>query len=261
MGYNSYGVSLGQIFSLAFKRLWIILIAAVLGAALSFAYTYLWVQPTYTSEARIGIKIPDMNAYNDSLTGQKVAKECSDILKSDLTLNKAAQALNDNNVDITYTSGTLRAMISTVVGEDTRFFSVKVDGDTPEEAQRVCEAVITSFNAVIKEQNIISSAEGIVLDDATLPSAPSSPNMTSNVLLGAIIGLVLSFATMLVLGLLKDSVDSEDYIVNTYGDKLPVLAVIPDASSRAYGYRRYTKRHGYGYGYGYGYTSKKNTEE
>ncbi len=251
-------MSLGQIFSLAIKRWWIILIAAIIGAALMFSYTYYFVQPLYTSEARIGVTIPDMNAYNDSMTGQKVARECSDILKSDLTLNRAAEALNNANPDITYTGANLRAMISTVVDEDTRFFSVGVTSRTPKEAQRVCEAVIASFNIVLEERNIINSAEGIVLDDATYPTSPSSPNITTNTLVGAVIGLVISLAALLVIGFLKDSVDGEDYIINAYRNTIPVLAVIPDANSVSRGYRRYSRKYGYGYGYGYGYESTES---
>ncbi len=251
MESNTYGMSLGQIFALAFKRWWIILVVAILGAALMFAYTYLFVQPVYTSEARIGIKIPDMNAYNDSMTGQKVARECSDILQSDITLNKAAESLNASGSGTSYTGIKLRSMISTVVDDDTRFFFVKVKSTDPKEAQSVCSAVIVAFNAVIKEQNIINSAEGIILDEATLPTSPTSPNYTTNTLIGSIIGLVISFFSMLFVGFLKDTVDCEDYIIGTYGDKIPVLAVIPDANSRSYGYRRYTKKYGYGYGYGY----------
>ena len=261
MESNSYGMSLGQIFSLAFKRWWIIALAVILGGALMFAYTYFFVQPVYTSEARIGIKIPEMNAYNDSMTGQKVARECSDILRSDITLNKAAQALNAEGTGVEYTGANLRSMISTVVDDDTRFFSVRVNNTDPKEAQRICSAVIDAFNVVIKEHNIINSAEGIVLDDATLPTRPTSPNYTTNTLIGAIVGLVVSFFSMFILGFLKDTVDCEDYIISMYGDKIPVLAVIPDANTRNYGYRRYTKRYGYGYGYGYGYNPEQKSDD
>lgn len=260
MESNSHGMSLGQIFAIALKRWWIILIAAVLGAGLMLGYTHYFVQPLYTSEARIGVTIPDMNAYNDSMTGQKVARECSDILRSDLTLNRAASKLNNENPNITYTGANLRAMVSTVVDEETRFFSVRVTSRTPAEAQRVCEAVITSFNVVLKDRNIINSAEGIILDDATYPTSPSSPDMTTNALVGAVIGFVISLAILLVIGFFTDAVDGEDYIINTYGHKVPMLAVIPDANSGSRGYKKYSRKYGYGYGYGYGY-EPKGTED
>ena len=261
MESNSYGMSLGQIFSLAFKRWWIIALAVILGGAIMFAYTYFLVQPVYTSEARVGIKIPEMNAYNDSMTGQKVARECADILKSDITLNRAAEKLNETRTGATYTGARLRAMTSTIVDDDTRFFSVRVNSTDPKEAQRVCSAIIESFKVVIKEYNIINAAEGIVLDEATLPGSPTSPNYTTNTLVGAIVGLVISFFSMFVLGFLKDTVDCEDYIISMYGERIPVLAVIPDANSRNYGYRRYTKRYGYGYGYGYGYNPEQKSKD
>ncbi len=249
-------MSLGQIFSLALKRWWIILIAVVLGAALLFVYTEFFVQPMYTSDALTGVKVPDMNAYNDSMTGQKVARECSDILLSDITLNRAADELNSNGSGVFYTSPRLRGMISTVVDEETRFFEVKVTCNDPREAQRVCQEVINAFNVIIKEKNIINDAEGITLKYATLPTSPSSPNKTTNVLVGALLGFVLSLGALLVVGFFKDSIDGEDYIINAYGEKIPMLAVIPDANAGASGYRKYTKKYGYGYGYGYAPQSK-----
>ena len=113
---NSYGMSLGQIFSLAIKRWWIILIAVVLGAALLFAYTYFLVEPMYTASARIGIRVMDMNAYNESMTGQKVAKDCAFILMSDITFDMVVNELNgtarkDGTIR-NYSNAKLRGMIS-----------------------------------------------------------------------------------------------------------------------------------------------------
>ena len=260
MGSNSYGMSLGQIFSLAFKRWWIIVLAVVLGAALLFAYTYFFIAPQYVSSARIGIRVLQMNAYNESMTAQKVAKECSDILMADITLDNAAAELNAGG-KTQYTSATLRRMITTVIDEDTRFFDVNVTNYDPVEASRVCQTVIDSFCRVLEERELIKEAEGIILNYPTRPNSPSSPNITTNTMVGGILGLVISFFAMLLVGFLRDSVDCEDYILSTYGEKFPILAVIPDANSRSYGYRRYTKKYGYGYGYGYGYEPKKQEDE
>ena len=260
MESNSYGMSLGQIVSLAFKRWWIILIAVVLGAALLFAYTYFFVAPMFTSSARIGIRVLQMNAYNESMTAQKVAKECSDILLADITLDSAAEQLNAAG-NTRYTSASLRAMITTIIDEDTRFFDVNVTYTNPVEANRVCQTVINSFCDTLAERELIKEGEGIVLNYPTKPTSPSSPNIITNTLVGGILGLVISFFAMFIVGFLKDTVDCEDYLLNTYGEKFPILAVIPDANSRQSGYRRYTKKYGYGYGYGYGDESKTQAGE
>ena len=247
MGSNSYVMSLGQIFLLALKRWWIILIAMVLGAALMFGYTYYLVTPMYTSKALTGVKVPDMNAYNDSMTGQKVARECSDILMSDITLDRAAAELNSEGMGIFYTGAKLRSMIGTVVDEETRFFQVHVTNADPKEAQRVCQKVIESFNVILKEKNIINEAEGITLNYATLPTSPSSPNMTTNIVIGALIGLIISFGVLIIIGFFKDSIDGEDFLVSVYGDKIPMLAVLPDANTSSAYYKKYARKYGYGY--------------
>lgn len=255
MGSNSYGMSLGQIFSLAIKRWWIILIAVILGAALLFAYTYFLVEPMYTASARIGIRVMDMNAYNESMTGQKVAKDCAFILMSDITLDRVVTELNDavkeDGSSRNYSNGSLRGMIHTEIDEDTRFFLVHVTSNDPKEAQLVCDLLISAFCDVLDENNFIKDAGGIILNHPTLPSSPSSPNTTSNVMLGAIGGFVLSLAALVALGFLKDTMDSEDTIISAYGEKIPVLAVIPDANSGAAAYKKYSKKYGYVYGRGY----------
>jgi capsular polysaccharide biosynthesis protein len=245
-------------FSLALKRWWIILIAMVLGAALLFAYTYFLVEPMYTSTARIGIRVVQMNAYNESLTGQKVAKDCSAILLSDVTLDVVADKLNQTSgpakssgPNPTYSNAKLRGMITTTIDEDTRFFDVSVSSNDPQEAKRVCDAVINAFCSVLKETNYINEAEGIILNYPNMPTSPSSPNKTTNTVIGAIIGLVISLACLLVEGFVNDTIDGEDWIIGAYGDKIPMLAVIPDANSNAAAYKKYTKKYGYGYGHGY----------
>lgn len=252
---NSYGMSLGQIFSLAIKRWWIILIAVVLGAALLFAYTYFLVEPMYTASARIGIRVMDMNAYNESMTGQKVAKDCAFILMSDITFDMVVNELNgtarkDGTIR-NYSNAKLRGMISTEIDEDTRFFRVHVSSSDPEEARLVCESLINAFCVVLDENNFIKDAGGIILNHPTLPSSPSSPNTTSNVILGAAMGFVLSLAALVALSFLKDTMDSEETIISAYGEKIPVLAVIPDANSGAAAYKKYSKKYGYVYGRGY----------
>ena len=255
MESNSYGMSLGQIFSLAIKRWWIILIAVVLGAALLFAYTYFLVQPVYTASARIGIRVMDMNAYNESMTGQKVAKDCALILMSDITFDIVANELNGTKrADGTirqYSNANLRGMTSTEIDEDTRFFLVHVTCNDPEEARLVCESIIEAFCEVLDENNFIKDAGGIILNHPTLPSSPSSPNMTSNVILGGAIGFVISLAILVAFAFLKDTMDSEETIISAYGEKIPVLAVIPDANTGAAAYKKYSKKYGYVYGRGY----------
>ena len=255
MGSNSYGMSLGQIFSLAIKRWWIILIAVVLGAALLFAYTYFLVQPMYTASARIGIRVMDMNAYNESMTGQKVAKDCALILMSDITFDRVVTELNgtvkEDGTTRSYSNAKLRGMIHTEIDEDTRFFLVHVTSNDPKEAQLVCDSLINAFCDVLDENNFIKDAGGIILNHPNLPSAPSSPNTTSNVILGAGVGFVVSLAVLVALAFLRDTMDSEDTIISAYGEKIPVLAVIPDANSGAAAYKKYSKKYGHVYGRGY----------
>ena len=72
----------------------------------------------------------------------------------------------------------------------------------------------------------------------------------------ALVGVVLSFGALLVIHFLKDALDGEDWLIDTFKDSIPMLAVIPDANSPGRGYRKYSVGDGYRYKYQYTYTPK-----
>ena len=63
---------------------------------------------------------------------------------------------------------------------------------------------------------------------------------------GALVGAILSIAAILIVYFSKDALDGEDWLIETYKDKLPMLAVIPDANSQSKSYRKKYANYGYG---------------
>lgn len=256
MQSNSNVLSLNRIFGAMLKRWWIILIATIVGAVAMFAYTYYLVTPTYTTKAKLGVNYVEMSEYQNAVMGQSVAKECAEILVSNVTLEKAAEELNaysfsENGGEAyrTYTADNLHSMIKTYTTTESRYFTVEVTATNPKEAKIVCEFVTKAFCDVIEEKGFIKGAEGRIIHHPVEPTAPSSPNLTSKTVVGGIIGFVVAAAVLITISLFKDLIEGEDWLIETYKDKIPLLAVIPDANSPSGGYRRYAKKYGYGYGY------------
>ena len=91
-----------------------------------------------------------------------------------------------------------------------------------------------------------------VVDYAVVPQTKSSPSTPKNTVLGMLVGFVLSAGVIILLEMFNDTINSEEWLVTTYGDEIPLLSVVPDVNAKSD--RRYYKYGGY-----YG-TATKNGE-
>ena len=252
MEERNYEISLGQIARVALKHWWIILIAVILGAAIAMVYVNYFVTPSYTTYAKVGIKTENMSDYQSTLVATSIAQEGSDIIASNITLQKAADYLNADETASqyrVYTPDNLLAMLKTSIPNESRFFNVEIKSNDPNEAKIVCDAVVKAFCDILVEKDVMDGAEGKIIHNPVVPRSPSSPNKTLAIVLGALIGFVLSFGALLVAFFIKDALDGEDWLIENYKDQIPMLSVIPDANASAKGYKKYYSKYGYGYGY------------
>lgn len=253
MEEKSYEMSFGQLLRILLKRWWMILIAIVVGIGVAFCYVNYFVTPTYNTYAKVGVNSYEMSSYQEFIAGQSLSKECASILVSNITLERAANSLNAYDFAENggkpyrnYTADVLLSMIKTETSEDTRYFNVRVTSIYPEETRIVADAVTKSFCEVLEEEDIIKGGEGKIIHRPVTPSSPSSPNVAVTLVLGAIIGAVIMVAILVVIHICKDALDSEDWLVETYREKIPLLAVIPDINQQNKGYyKKYYKRSKY----------------
>lgn len=250
MEEKDYQISVGQLMRVALKQWWVILISAVLVAIVAFTYVNLFVTPKYTSSAKVGIHATNATEYQNIITGNFMAKEGEDILVSNVTLSRAAEKLNayfkalpggNPYRQSEYKWQDIKSMLKTSITQDTRYFEVKIVSTSPTEAQIVCQAVIDSFCEVLEDRE----KTGDIIDYPVEPTGPSSPNKMLAVVLGLLIGAIVSFAVLLIIYFSKDALDGEDWIIETYRDKIPMLAVIPDAHTSGKSYKKGYSRYGY----------------
>ncbi len=241
---NVYELSLGRMFNAVLRGWWIVLLAIILGASLAFGFTTYFATPMYTSTATISVS-GNVTSYQQAVLGETFAKDGEEIITSSSTLRMAADKLNDPD-NIYYTPETetaksLLPMITTKVTTGTRFFDFSITCEDPERAQLISSAIVESFCELLAEGDIIEDGRGVVIGLPSLPESPSSPNKASNMFIGILIGLILSAGTLIVIELMNDAIDGEDWLVSVYGERIPLLSVIPDVSETGYGYKKYYK--------------------
>lgn len=250
---NNYEINISDIMEILIKRWWIIAIIAALCVGIVFCYTYFMVEPTY--EASVTMLIDGGSSitttYQDILAGQYQSKDYPYILNANLTLEELAKKLNENDFSQNngvpyreYTADVLAGMISNESINESRIFIVTVKSTNPDEAALIANEIPEVFKNRI-EKLIRGGSVGDV-GTAVVPKSPSSPNYSTNMVLGLIVGLAVGVVVSLIFGLTNDVIESEDWLVQSFHDDIPVLSVIPDSSVRPGRQKYYYGKYEYG---------------
>ena len=112
-----------------------------------------------------------------------------------------SEVIKDEKLNMT--EAELDKMISVDIPTDTRLISISVNAKTGQDAQTLANKVREV--ALEKIKNVTKVEDVTTLEEAKLPSSPSSPNIKRNVLLGAILGGFVAIVAVLVREVLDDS--------------------------------------------------------
>ena len=246
---ESREIDLLQMASALVKKWWVIAVATVLAGIIAFGYTRLGITPKYEATAMFYVN-------NSSISGklslaelnaaEKSVKSYCTILGTRLSLEEVIREGNFN-----YTYEQLKKMIGSQAVDGTEIFSVTVTSPDPQEACDIANTI-----ASVLPQKVADAMDGAkvkVIDYAVVPQTKSSPSTPKNTVLGMLVGFVLSAGVIILLETFNDTINSEEWLVTTYGDEIPLLSVVPDVNAKSD--RRYYKYGGY-----YG-TATKNGEK
>jgi capsular polysaccharide biosynthesis protein len=214
------------------RRAWLIVIAAILAAAIAFGYTYCYVTPLYTASAMMYVNNSGITVGGTSfsISGSELsaAKTLVDtysvILKTRTTLEDVIEIDNLN-----YTYEELYSMVSSSAVNDTEVFQITVTSSSPTEAEQIANTLADILPEKIS--GIVSGSDVRIVDYAVVPASRISPSYTRNTAMGALFGIVLAAAYIVLRYLMDDKIHSEDYLTRTYPD-IPLLAVVPSMSDR-----------------------------
>ncbi|MBR5238970.1 MAG: hypothetical protein IKW04_00145 [Clostridia bacterium] len=253
--------TVNEIITILLKRLWLIVTMALIGGIIAFAYSQYVLPKKYTAKVALYVyneKTDPMNQgmnVSDFNLSAKLVNTYMVILKSDTVLDIVSNKIS--RLGVNYDAAELRGMISSNILDETEVFEVAVTCTNPEHAKLIADAI----EQVAPEEIIRVVRAGAVetVDRASLPTKPSSPNVSQNTIIGVLVGLVLACGMAFVFELMNTSVKSKEELSEQY--KLPVLSVIPNLHHEGSSHGRYGGRYGSGYyHYSYGYGSQYQSE-
>lgn len=211
-------------FTLRKKIVFMVLIALICGAVAG-CYTNLFVEPKYTA-------MITLCAYNDnnrigtdgSITSseidasQNLVNTYLEIIKSNTFLEKVA-----DNLDYEITPGAIKGMISSGQVEDTFIFKVQVTSTDATQAMEIANTIAEICPDEIVR--IVNAGSVQIVDLASQPTSPSSPNLKKIIGIALLAGFVVSFAIFFLKEIFDTSINDEKDLEKEFD--IPVLGTIP----------------------------------
>ena len=215
------------IFEVLRKNLVFIIITVLVFTLGSFFVTNFLVTKHYTSTISLYVETVDLqpdsqNSAIYSLNMQNYALKLVNtyirMLDTNTFYTKLATELNDK-----YTPYELSKMISYKSDETTEVFDVSVVSESPTESKVIADTIAEVAPETIS--NLKSNAKLKVCDEAQLPTKPSSPSLSRNVIIAFAIGLLLALAVSFIRHFLDKKIKYDDEMTTILD--IPVLAAIP----------------------------------
>ena len=215
-------IDLVEICLLLLHNLPLILSAGVLAALCLFLGTKLLIAPTYNSTTSIYILSRQQESssitYSDVQLGTQLTADYAELIQSRYVLEEVIQVLG---LDTSYEGLSGRVNVTTPDG--TRILTITVTDTDPVRAMDTANAIREVASVHIT--NVMDIEAVNVVETANMPTAQAGPNTLRNTLIGALLGVFVVAAVLIVRFLMDDTIktseDVEKYL------QLSVLSVIP----------------------------------
>lgn len=214
------------------NRIWIVILAAIVGGVGMFVYTRNFVTPMYSASITMyvnnstklhGEDVINYITSSDLATSERLVATYVSILRSNTVMEKVSEKVfQDTGVRVS--ASAIRGSMSAAALNETEVFSVRVNYHDPQMAATIANAIATVAPEEIAM--IVEGSSTKVVDYAKVPTVPYEPNTTSNTLLGLAAGVAISVGLIVLRELMDRRVRSEEDLAQL--SEAPVLGVIPD---------------------------------
>jgi len=215
-------LDLFEILYLFRQKIVFIIIALLVGAIAAGLYTKLLVTPKYSATSKIYI-VSSSRSSVVNLSDLQIGTNLAPDYKELMTARPLLLTVN-TNLNLPYTPQQLRSMISVGNTSGTRILTVTATSSDPEEAAAIANELAAV--AVVWLPEIMNSNAPSVYEDAIIPANPSSPSLSRNVLIGAMLATFLYCGFEVIRYLRNDTITSAEQMERLFGT-MP-LATIPE---------------------------------
>lgn len=219
-------LTLSEMLKLFINSWVIILLSTIIAGGLSWGYSFYLIDPVYTSKGRLYVNVGQEVSVNKSQvtkseldSSARLVDTCKVILKGSSFLNYISEETKLN-----YTPSQLDGMVSLNSISSTEVLEIRCENNNPEHARIITQCILDGAQDEIIR--VVKKGSAEIIDNAVLPTTPSSPNMVMNTFIGMVIGFILSVAALFLLAVFDIRIKGEEDLQSHYS--VPVLGTVPN---------------------------------
>lgn len=213
-------INLIELFYVLKQRIWIIILAGILGAITLGLFTSLVMKPVFTSSTMLYVvnKTATLPSLSDLQLGTQLTKDYKVLVTSRPVTMKVIKDLGLN-----MTHQQIVKKIKVINPADTRILTISVEDADPYMAKSIADKVAEVASDRMAE--IMDSAPPNIVEEAYLPLEKTRPSVPKNVVLGGLTGCFLAGLIILMLFYLNDTIKTPEDVEKYLG--LNTLSAIP----------------------------------
>lgn len=219
-------IDLRKIFSMFRKKIIFIVIISIISAILAGCITNFFITPKYTANIKMHVYSSSDNRVgaNSTITSseieasQRLVNTYLVVVESRTFREKVADKLG-NNIG----PDEIGKMMSCSQIEETLAFQVNVTSTNKQQATDIANAIADTCPDEIVRILKVGGVE--VIDYATVPQEPSSPNLQRNIMIGFLLGFAVSFIFFFIKELFDTSITDEKDLQREFD--IPILGTVP----------------------------------
>lgn len=220
---SNFDINFAAIFENLLKKIWIILLCAVIASGAAYVYVNFFVTPMYSSTATlyVGNKAGVTNVGDLNISGS-LAKDFEEIIKKHVVLDEVADTLG-----LDMTAGQLRSCMSVKNISDTRILDITVSTPNPAMSKNIVDTICEVSSE--KLVSIVQVEYVNIVDRGSLSTVPSNVNLVRSMIFAALVGAFLCALVIIIRTVMDDKIKTPDDIELYLG--LSVLGTTPFSKS------------------------------
>lgn len=224
-------IDLGKIFYKMRDKFIYIIIFTIVAAIVSGLVTHFCIKPKYSATTKMYVYSNTDRISTDSTitsteltASQDLVNTYIYILKSDTVLEAVIKDL-----DLNISTSALKSAISAQQADKTVAFEVTVTATGPKTAARIANSIA---KIAPKEIVRVVKAGGVeIIDYAKVPTKPSSPNLSMNIIVAAVAALFVSFMACFLYEFFDTTITGERDVVSEFD--IPILGTVPNLENNS----------------------------
>lgn len=212
-------IDLSEILKLIKKHIKLIIILGLVGIIISSAYTVFMVDKKYSSQGSVLLKADVIDGTVNSTQISSNKMMINNYIKLLQGNNIQSQVANNLNISV----GQVRGSLAITNTEDTQIIEIASTTTDAGLSKRIVDETISVFTTYL--QDALDVTNVTIVDQPQVNPAPVSPNLKKNMLLGAVGGIVVAFAFILLTYLLDTKIKNPEQAEQILG--IPTLGIIP----------------------------------